>query len=253
VVEDSDVRLVIPEEAIPVPPADPVPEHSHKITKEQTREKTIEVNDPAGERGLLVQGAISVDLTAVSEHFHLQQPESICTPIAEYNIDTDKEITFERSVKIILPHFLPLDYDARQVRAYHFQRHGTSEVVHHTLTLLQADDSEDIDDESEYFEAKFYQLGSEMQKSGAFYVSREHCIVVLTTHFSGFFCTYCGETHNKFIYLQGYGPCVEPATKHVDVLLVAWDCRLHILDFSKVNAIFFILCFFGDSLLKKVL
>jgi hypothetical protein len=200
------------------------------------KEKAINVSDLAGEKGLLVQGAISVQLTDVSEHFHLQQPESICTPIAEYNIDTDKEITFQRPVRIILPHFLALDYDARQVKGYHFQRHGTSKVVHHHLTLLQADDSEDIDDESEYFEAKFYQLGSETQKSGAFYISREHCIVVLTTHFSGYFCTYCGEKH-KFIYLQGYGPCVEPSTKHVDVLLVAWDCRLHILDFSKVNAI----------------
>jgi hypothetical protein len=43
---------------------------------------------------------------------------------------------------------------------------------------------------------------------------------------------------------------VEPSTKHVDGLLVAWDCRLHILDFSKVNTILFLRNIFCCSWLK---
>ncbi|KAK7480552.1 hypothetical protein BaRGS_00028214 [Batillaria attramentaria] len=88
---DSDVILVVPENAI---------QHPDTVT---------------------IAGAVSVDLKTVHDKLGLDQDEVIVSPVIEY-VTEREDFVFQKSVRVYLPHFLPGSFSPNDVSVYQFYK-----------------------------------------------------------------------------------------------------------------------------------
>lgn len=181
---------------------------------------------------VLIKGAVCTDLETVSRKFSLEN-QTICSPVVEYQTETNYH--FLRPVRIYLPHFLEPDFNPEDVKCYMFHNGENGSINLQTMTQLKAD-ANDGNLENDEYEDKFAQLDEQSRNAGTFYFSPEGRIVILTLHFTGFFCTRCGKEYEGPLHLELrlYGSQMTPSTRDIYLKLVIWDRKLCIQDFFKV-------------------
>ncbi|KAK7479510.1 hypothetical protein BaRGS_00029227, partial [Batillaria attramentaria] len=99
---DSDVKLVVPENAIP-------------------RKKKITIG-----------GAVCVDLDTVHTRLGLKDKEFICSPVIEY-VTNEKGFRFQKPVQIDLPRFQPHLCSAKSITVYRCNKQDNGEITKEKL------------------------------------------------------------------------------------------------------------------------
>lgn len=162
-----------------------------------------------------VKGAVSTDLDRVHKQLRLSHNEKLVSPVIEYNAGFD--YSFEKPVRISLPHFIPGEAPYSDVCVYWFNKTNAGfRLQKPILQKLLPDTHED-------------QTGLQ---NGVFRFSEPGRIEIVVTHFCGFFCTHC-EERSPQLQMRLYGsPCGITETEVIIYLLV-WDKRLDIKDFRE--------------------
>ncbi|KAK7480626.1 hypothetical protein BaRGS_00028098 [Batillaria attramentaria] len=109
---DSDVILVVPENAI---------QHPDKVT---------------------IAGAVCVDLNTVHDTLRLDQDEVIVSPIVEYVTDRE-DFAFQKPVQVYLPHFLPRSFSPHDVSVCLFHKGNDGNIS--TEEIAQVADEDDVE------------------------------------------------------------------------------------------------------------
>ena len=172
-----------------------------------------------------VRGAVSVDINKVYRKFELENFEHIASPIAEY--DVSNGFQFQTPVRLFLPHFLPQGLCKKDVNVYQFTGDQFGNLALHKLQLLEKDN----------WEKGASEEAGNTEPEG-FYFDEDGQICILTSHFSGYFCTHCRkEFSHPTLHMELYASHEERAGggRQVKVRLELWDNRLFIKDFKEVS------------------
>ncbi|KAK7088363.1 uncharacterized protein [Littorina saxatilis] len=214
--EDSDVMLLVPEEAVDIPSDIPTYDQSDATerilsdTESPVDQKSQVVPDIA--EAVDIKMAVSTDLERAKKDLKLAETEQIVSPVAEFY--AGKDFIFAKQVCISLPHFLPVGFDENQVKVYHVHRDASSRLLVQTIPKWTADSTGDSEN---------------------FYMFREQKIQVMTSHFCGVLCSYCSQHETPpHLKLRLYGKQTKRKRMEVDLKLLVWDQKLSIRDFRKL-------------------
>ncbi|KAK7467793.1 hypothetical protein BaRGS_00036981 [Batillaria attramentaria] len=106
---DSDVILVVPENAI---------QHPDKVT---------------------IAGAVCVDLNTVHDTLRLDQDEVIVSPVVEYVTDRE-DFAFQKPVQVYLPHFLPRSFSPHDVSVCLFHKGKNGNISKEEIARVADED-----------------------------------------------------------------------------------------------------------------
>ncbi|KAK7475570.1 hypothetical protein BaRGS_00033203, partial [Batillaria attramentaria] len=109
---DSDVILVVPENAI---------QHPDTVT---------------------IAGAVSVDLKTVHDKLGIDQDDVIVSPVIEY-VTEREDFVFQKPVRVYLPHFLPSSFSPNDVSVYQFYKGEDGNI--HTEKAVRVADEDDVE------------------------------------------------------------------------------------------------------------
>jgi hypothetical protein len=185
----------------------------------------LEVPAKAVERGTHVSVKFAPSTNLASAYNLLSMlPKNvyIASPVAEFYAGSD-DFKFQRPVRISLPHFLPANVSAGQVKVFMFCRDSTGSIILKELRLENKDNQK-------------------RTETDVFFLEGDRA-VVLTDHFSGYFCAHC-ETgfvpqELNLVLLARVMNRRHGARREMDVRLEIWDNRLKVKDFEKVCKISF--------------
>ncbi|XP_070191851.1 uncharacterized protein [Littorina saxatilis] len=169
-----------------------------------------------------IKGAISVDIAQVYRKLELCEREYVVSPIAEYNVS--RGFVFQCQVQIFLPNFLPQGFRPESVNLYRFNCDHFGNFSYEKLPLRGKDN---LDESHDY---------QNMPPSNCFYFGNDGQICILTSHFSGYVCTYCrGEFPACDLHVEVYAKHEEKdrGGRQAKVRLEIWDSRLFIKDFRE--------------------
>ncbi|XP_025083114.1 uncharacterized protein LOC112557458 isoform X2 [Pomacea canaliculata] len=190
----------------------------------------VEVNT-----NVTVHTSVCVNDVYIKHKLKLAATETIVSPLAEFWAGSD--FRFKKYVQITLPTCLPSDYDVDLLHVYCITKAGQEGITVNKRQRLE-DMTQSPDKEA---------------LAAYFYVNEERQVEVMTSHFSGYVCTYCGLCLN--IGLEVYAsPTFDNESPEVSVITRFWD-KLHISNFRQWNPQLhsFIVVLSTTFQLKKVL
>ena len=181
--------------------------------------------------GVVVHTAICADVERIRRVLNLSDDEEIVTPLAEYWAGQD--FRFQRPVSIILPHFLPPDYEPDFVHVYHVTRTHDGRVTF--LKINQVSETNTVPEDGVVTSNDTYR-----RENIQF---RESYITIFTGHFSGYVCTYCDKEVKRNgrprpqLYVMGSGSLTTTPDSlfYLDVSAHVWDKRITVADCRQVN------------------
>ena len=165
----------------------------------------------------------------------LPRDEHIASPVAEYLAQTGagvggmgagSDFRFRTPVRVFLPHFLPANFSPDRVHVYVFRRDGLGFV---SLSRLQPQSKDNVE--------------RQPQTDAFFFFGAGDRVVVVTDHFSGYFCTHCQtsvapQELNLVVFARHAEKARGGGRRVVDVRLELWDNRLDIKDFRQVGVVY---------------
>lgn len=170
----------------------------------------VEVNT-----NVTVHTSVCVNDVYIKHKLKLAATETIVSPLAEFWAGSD--FRFKKYVQITLPTCLPSDYDVDLLHVYCITKAGQEGITVNKRQRLE-DMTQSPDKEA---------------LAAYFYVNEERQVEVMTSHFSGYVCTYCGLCLN--IGLEVYAsPTFDNESPEVSVITRFWD-KLHISNFRQVR------------------
>lgn len=174
----------------------------------QVRSGAIEVDTK-----VTVHSAICSKEVYIKHKLQLPAAETIVSPLVEFWAGPD--FHFQKHVEIILPTCLPSDYDINLLHVYCITNEQTKGQMN--VTRMERQLSELPDDES----------------PAAYFYVNDGQVHMMTSHFSGYVCTYCGLCQD--IGLEVYAAHTrENGSLNVSIIAHFWD-KLHLQDFREVS------------------
>ena len=221
-----------------------------------------------------VRSAVCADVDRIYHALKSPHDQHIVSPLAEFQ--TDHDVKFQHPVCITLPHCLPKDFEFHLVYVYCLSRppNGNVKITRirwkpddktqqedifsnelkdsdGTLTQKEKDVDEKMSTETdksthllpeEKIGVKYMPQpdddGCVFEEKGYFQVSAEGQVFVITDHFSGYVCTYCGHSQGPPEFMvMAYGSHIRTSegVRYASVDLHIWDKRIEIADFRKVR------------------
>ncbi|XP_025083117.1 uncharacterized protein LOC112557460 isoform X2 [Pomacea canaliculata] len=160
-----------------------------------------------------VHAAVCANDVYIKHKLQLPSTETIVSPLAEFKAGHD--FCFQNHIQITLPTCLSSDYDVNLLHVYCITHGGQEEEINISKIQRLQDMTEAPDKEA----LEVY-----------FYVNEERQVEVMTSHFSGYVCTYCGLCQN--IGLEVYAsPTYDDESVQVSVIAQLWD-KIHIQTFD---------------------
>ncbi|KAK7463938.1 hypothetical protein BaRGS_00038075, partial [Batillaria attramentaria] len=176
----------------------------------------IPENSIKASQQISIRAAVSTDLQTIHKRLDLSEDEMIMSPVPEF--DAGDNFEFEKPVVVILPHFIPTVDRPDVLNVYKFHLYDSDML--HFEKLRQAPVHESITKQEAH--------------CGVFVLSTPQTIHIVTSHFTGFFCTLCNkQVVPRPLRLRLYGRHIQRDTQEVDIWLFVGDTRLDIRDFRK--------------------
>ncbi|KAK7488995.1 hypothetical protein BaRGS_00019799 [Batillaria attramentaria] len=176
----------------------------------------IPENSIKASQQISIRAAVSTDLQTIHKRLDVSEDEMIMSPVPEF--DAGDNFEFEKPVVVILPHFIPTVDRPDMLNVYKFHLYD-SDILHFEK-LRQAPVHESITKQEAH--------------CGVFVLSTPQTIHIMTSHFTGFFCTLCNkQVVPRPLRLRLYGRHIQRDTQEVDIWLFVGDTRLDIRDFRK--------------------
>ncbi|XP_070208826.1 uncharacterized protein [Littorina saxatilis] len=169
-----------------------------------------------------IKCAISVDIAQVYRKLELCEGEYVVSPIAEYYVR--RGFVFQSPVQIVLPHFLPHGFRTESVNVYRFNCDHFGNFSYKKVPLRGKDNVDGSHDDQN------------VPSSDCFYFGNDGHICIVTSHFSGYVCTYCGKNFPACeLHVEVYAKHEEKdmGGRQAKVRLEIWDSRLFIKDFRE--------------------
>ncbi|KAK7479395.1 hypothetical protein BaRGS_00029387 [Batillaria attramentaria] len=168
-----------------------------------------------------IKGAVSTSLDEIENKLNrkLRKDEYIVSPVIEYN--AGPKFVSKKPMCIVLPHFLNSLNES--VNVYRIQREKGRGYVLQTLKQVGRDE---LNEES---------AQANIASTGVYYFGDKGRIHILTCHFSGYFCTHCGENFTSpELHLEVRAKYSSERKRPVaEVRLDIWDSRFNIQDFRQ--------------------
>nr|KAG5710819.1 hypothetical protein BaRGS_026970 [Batillaria attramentaria] len=168
-----------------------------------------------------IRGAVCTSLDEVHKQLSLPEDEYIVSPVVEYFAGPG--FRSQKAMRVVMPHFLHPAFSGSSVKVYHFRRDRLGSVVCEPVLRVERDD------------LKYHSAAASSQ---VYVLAENRQIHVLTNHFSGYFCTDCGQEYPPpELLLEVHAKHVEKAANKTmaAVRLDVWDSRFNIRDFREVR------------------
>lgn len=174
---------------------------------------------PAGaiedNKNVTVYSAICTEDDYIKHKLQLPATETIVSPLAEFWAGPD--FGFQKHVQLTLPTCLPADYDINLLHVYCISQNPEGQVDFSKLKKLD----------------QLSETPGNKSTEAYFAVSEGGRVEVMTSHFSGYVCTYCGLCLN--IGLEVYeSHKQENGSLNVSIVTHFWD-KLNLKDFREVK------------------
>nr|KAG5693877.1 hypothetical protein BaRGS_009933 [Batillaria attramentaria] len=168
-----------------------------------------------------IKRAVSTRLDEIENKLNrkLQKDEYIASPVVEY--DAGPKFVSKKPMCIVLPHFL--NSLNEPVNVYRVRRKKGRGYILQTLKQVGRDE---LNEES---------AQASIASTGVYYFGDKGRIHILTCHFSGYFCTHCGENFTSpELHLEVHAKYSSERKRPVaEVRLDIWDSRFNIQDFRQ--------------------
>ncbi|XP_025079766.1 uncharacterized protein LOC112555545 [Pomacea canaliculata] len=174
---------------------------------------------PAGaiedNKNVTVYSAICTDDDYIKYKLQLPATETIVSPLAEFWAGPD--FHFHKHVQLTLPTCLPSEYDINLLHVYCISQNPEGQVDFSKLKRLD----------------QLSETPGNKSTEAYFAVNEGGRVEVMTSHFSGYVCTYCGLCLN--IGLEVYESHKrENGSLNVSIVTHFWD-KLHLKDFRETK------------------
>jgi hypothetical protein len=194
----------------------------------QTKDSDVQLQLPANAvtKETTIRAAVSTDLAYVHSKLQLDEDEVIKSPVVEY-MSCPRYTTFEKPVRIQLPHFLEPGLKPEDVNGYEIHTDTNGQCTKSKLAPKNSQ-QQDVEDEIQH---------------GTYFIDKK-AIIIYARHFTGYACTTCYKGKPPGLLARLYGQHTQCDTRLVKLNLYVWDRRFFIADFEQVSLLFyFLFCF----------
>ncbi|KAK7479391.1 hypothetical protein BaRGS_00029383, partial [Batillaria attramentaria] len=171
-----------------------------------------------------IQGAVCTNLEEVHCRLKLPADECIVSPVVEYEAGSGASFRTRKPMEIVLPHFLHPSFSGKFVKVYRFHLDPSGDFDVKQLPL----------GDKHALKQKI-NLQNPEHDAGVYCFNKNNQILILTTHFCGYLCTYCKKEYPPSdLYLEVFAKHVtEGRQTSAAVRLYVWDNRFTIKDFTQ--------------------